>query len=537
MTDASPNDKPQDGFNRKEIFYLALLLFFIIVVIAIIAINRVFFKDSSTPTPNVSFPNAASLPNAASAKAKPTEAIGDKITRWIKSAATAITSVLQSAHFGLFAFVCVYLAILGFIIFYFLKSPSLTPSIDENSGLFKAGLIFAFIILSLTLQNITSAAKSAPPKSRLNSAVYSGIKDTGKTFFYIFLPILAIGILAVIYSVVMTKDDNNSTMRMALIALMAMGGLYSVYVLISKTYFVNNMRNSVPILGLLFNIIFLIPCTLFGFLNKFAHDTQNISAQLKPIIIAEIVLIFAFFAIPAIMNWTLNHEAVVLLEDPIYLDAEKTVGDKKDLYGAMSGGQPTVYVPPTDEQILRDNMVTTNGDKRELDLNNPAERAQFEKLRKTYVPSDIGNAVPRYNYSITAWFNLFSMPPNMMPNKYYNILRKGNDCPKVSYNPVEVNLRIEVPKTGQETNVVYESSSIDFQKWNYLVLNYNSGTLDVFINNKLVVSKTTLIPRMELDSITLGENGGLSGGIRDVKYFYEPISMTAMSNEYIINRG
>jgi hypothetical protein len=75
-----------------------------------------------------------------------------------------------------------------------------------------------------------------------------------------------------------------------------------------------------------------------------------------------------------------------------------------------------------------------------------------------------------------------------------------------------------------EDAVVYETDKFALQKWNNLVINYDGGTLDLFINGKLVVSKPNLVPYMSYSTITVGEEKGVSGGACNIVYFSNPLS-------------
>ena len=76
--------------------------------------------------------------------------------------------------------------------------------------------------------------------------------------------------------------------------------------------------------------------------------------------------------------------------------------------------------------------------------------------------------------------------------------------------------------------------NIPYQKWNNFVFNYSGGTLDIFINGKLVSSNINITPVMYYDKMTAGATNGIYGGIRDIVYYDKVLSrgqIEAMNNE------
>ena len=87
---------------------------------------------------------------------------------------------------------------------------------------------------------------------------------------------------------------------------------------------------------------------------------------------------------------------------------------------------------------------------------------------------------------------------------------------------------------GVSNKIIYKTDKLQLQRWNNIILNYQNGTLDVFINKKLVASKINFAPSYVkgLPSITSGETNGISGGICNVTYYQDPIALTKIELIY-----
>jgi len=148
-----------------------------------------------------------------------------------------------------------------------------------------------------------------------------------------------------------------------------------------------------------------------------------------------------------------------------------------------------------------------------------------------------------YNYAISFWVYIDAVSPNVTSSldKYTSLLNYGGK-PNVLYNASENTLMITLLNTGepaigsvsrlknpQELDasgniIIYKMEKVLLQKWNNIIINYTGGTIDIFYNGKLVKSVNEAVPQMSKDTLTIGANKGISGGICNVTYFNSSIS-------------
>ena len=175
----------------------------------------------------------------------------------------------------------------------------------------------------------------------------------------------------------------------------------------------------------------------------------------------------------------------------------------------------------------RDNMFKTK-----ILLNKPIYLSK-KKVLGSY--ESIGSSVGafNYNYAISAWVFLHNQDPSLRSssNKFTTILDYASK-PKIQFKPSENKLRIIMMNGIDKENVVYETKNVKLQRWNNILINYNGGTLDIFINGKLKSTTQNIVPVMSYDGISVGEDGGLSGGICNVVYFPDPVPLSKIQLYY-----
>jgi hypothetical protein len=142
-----------------------------------------------------------------------------------------------------------------------------------------------------------------------------------------------------------------------------------------------------------------------------------------------------------------------------------------------------------------------------------------------------------YNYGLSSWIFLMAQPPSygVGYSKFTKVLDYAGK-PTIWYNPeintLKITTNVYKKDSASIPKIVYKTTKLPLQKWNNIVINFVGGTLDVFINKKLVASVSNLIPYMSNDAINIGDNPGISGAVANVTYFSRPISQQKIAFFY-----
>jgi hypothetical protein len=140
-----------------------------------------------------------------------------------------------------------------------------------------------------------------------------------------------------------------------------------------------------------------------------------------------------------------------------------------------------------------------------------------------------------YHYGISFWVYINS---NEIHGKQI-IISYGNR-PSLYYNGDTKELTLEINniqnnrENNSKTNVIYKTNSILYQRWNHIVMNYNYGSFDLFINNNLVGSYKNIVPKLYDDDMLLvgSKNNSNLGGVCNMKYYELPIPLNKIEKIY-----
>ena len=301
--------------------------------------------------------------------------------------------------------------------------------------------------------------------------------------------------------------------------------LFVMLSIIYKIFMMSNLNKTAIGRVILYSILY-IPCIFVNIIEMIMHEYKQTTTTMVILFLIEICLVVLYFVYPIIVKKIYTQGGKQLINQPVPLDREYSI-------------------------------------------------ATYQQLND----SDEYN----YNYALSFWFCIDSMPPNTNANysKYTTILSYGNN-PHVSYNPDTNSLLItvsgdsvipisivdlahkledkmtyagdeQIPKIQTTINdvihkvknvpimnehdengkrIIYLKKDIQLQKWNNVILNYNGGTLDIFYNAELVKSAVEVVSYLTYDTLLVGENKGVSGGISNLTYFKSPLDIFKINALY-----
>jgi hypothetical protein len=269
--------------------------------------------------------------------------------------------------------------------------------------------------------------------------------------------------------------------------------IISMLILIYKTIFIklpsNNLNKSKQaFFTLILNLIFYIPCLFSGIfdviMKTLVNEYNSTTTGNVLILLITLGLLLLYIFLPKIQQYVNLQGGKQLIQNPVYVNRLQPL-------------------------------------------------ATYEQLN--------GSNTFDYQYGISFWIFIDSNAPNTNPsyNQYTSLLNYGGK-PNVLYKPNTNSLMITIDQKElkQKSNnkllefddngnrIIYTNKNWLLQKWNNIIINFNGGTLDIFLNGELVKSSIEVIPYMKFDTLTIGSDGGINGGICNVVYFKNPLTIT-----------
>jgi hypothetical protein len=341
------------------------------------------------------------------------------------------------------------------------------------------------------------------------------------------------------------------------------GILSIVYLFLKKTIDKAKNAKGKSFIRLILKVILYLPCLLIDFSEYIKLQFHLTTKPVWILLGIEAGLIGLWFVLPFLLDKILNFNGIKLLKAPINLNKETTIGKFKDptdpansklsideLYSKIANEKAEKALAEKGSGSL-DNAPEKNY--KYCDPNVPKNKIlawfynQFKhgislKVEFSKHPQYTDSKADRfsYQYALSGWFYINPQPPNTNRaySKYTNILSYGEKV-KIEYNGKLNSLRVmaATPSSilSESKNIsveVYKTNDIIYQKWNNIVINYSAGDMDVFLNGLLVGNISNSVPYMSFETIIAGAKNGIMGGVCNITYYKEPLSVNNIKTSY-----
>ena len=378
-------------------------------------------------------------------------------------------------------------------------------------------------------------------------------------------------IVSVIYGVVSIDNKVPSIMKIGMF-------LINIFILIGLMSFFVNLKKSSVMDGpptwsnLLMNIITYLPCLFLEFIEMIRSGfnlKESASTKYMLIILAEIILIVLKFVLPIIFNSIINHNAIQLIntvipldtqtdkhfgyiynKDDVTNDPEKYKLDTKLSYNYGISVWFYIHPKPLNGSTTASgklNIISFQDDK---NSNHPQVQMTYSLVDNTIsivINKDIFTIMPNGAADTDAAAQAASEAKVATAQTAYNTAQTAYDNNKTNAN---YSTALEAAKNTLKDakqnalNILYaaKKSYIKWQRWNHVFININNGTMEVFLNNELVITQPNVMPSSYLYTWTVGKgttttdkntsNNIIYGDVTNVVLYKKSLSKDAISIIY-----
>ena len=232
--------------------------------------------------------------------------------------------------------------------------------------------------------------------------------------------------------------------------------------------------------GFIVNLIFYIPCMLLDLMEYLKADLQQAPKAVYVLLIFELILGLLYIYAPKISKYFAksfsNKDGKVVFLEPLRISNESRITSYVDLQKGKIGNDPII--------------------------NN--------------------------KFAISAW--VYILPGHTSDATIFEFT---DYHPRLIYNGATGKFKAFLNQAN------YVELDMPLQKWNHVVFNYAKLNADIFVNGELKgsVERDSINENLSLgDTIVVGQNNGLSGGICNMVYFARPLFKYEIETIYAINK-
>ena len=484
-----------------------------------------------------------------------------------------------------YSFIIAILALIAGLFYYLNDKQNIFKIKNTKYEIFMWLFLLAFSIYTF-LFFVHKRSHQRDNSLKLDSSFLNMFKYVGLLFLIILLPLLAISYLLQLH-----KTDNsffNITqsilgITIIIIVLAIIAKLFSIKPSNTKECSLQDEDRIKYLMCLFKNIIFFIPCLLVILADEINKDIKLTPSSVYLLFFILIILITLLFVLPSFFSYLAkqNKNDVLGGQGPFYLNEKKTLGKYQNLDKNVANN---VAIPKFDlsfnveskplEQKFNNilsifNSSTENSSTENSSTENTSNetvvRNEYNKINTAIADNTRGYDFKLFEndvngqYNIGAKYNNLSKTFNKFPYNYtYSIsfyiyinpqptntsiaYTKDTELfnygfkPVIYYNGKSRKIIIKsrtLHNRADQLDTIYETTNVKHQKWLYFVINYEDNIIDVFIDGKLVGSKKNVTPYFVGDKVTIGEDDGIYGSIKEI-FYYDKIK-TPDSIQFLYN--
>ena len=350
------------------------------------------------------------------------------------------------------------------------------------------------------------------------------------------LPIFVIYVI--LFATDFEKDYPYTAIILTIILTFILIAIGMVFFKITKqklfpTNKINTGHTELTFINLIKYTVLYIPCLITELIDYLKYEYSITTKSSLWTLGITSGLIASYIIIPRIRKYIYNFGSVQILEGPIYINKYTKLGSFENI-----DSDPSDYNYTSDLDIGKYKLKLNYRNDKNTDIINTNIYNDINYEDDEAVIDSSNNVIyyKNYTYCISFWVNINPQPPNTGSayNEYISIFNYGKK-PEVLYKASNNFLLIKMLQGKDGEEIVYKSEDISefkLQKWNHFCINYDKGTLDIFLNNKLIASRPGIVPYTTTDVISCGSAGGIEGGICNIRYYNRILSKSQIYTEY-----
>ena len=385
------------------------------------------------------------------------------------------------------------------------------------------------------------------------SKIESYKNSPGLTMFfqsiYVLVGVFFSGLMLYWFLNVLGTFNQDSTVggdigHVVLNLIILIGALSIIYKIANAGGFLENN----PIFRFIVNIGFYIPCLFVGFIDILNEmftgvDTPGKTSKadlfflILAITIIGLYLLFKFILIPMVTQYYYTQGGKQLINQPLPIneltnistyhdlnDIDTTTNTTADKFSYQYAMSCWIYIdalpPNTNSSYLNLTPILSYG-------GNPAIKYNASTNTLTITVKQEPDPVvdPVVVDPVVVVEPVVVEPVSITPDKIaeWNALQSKKN---VTNSTNTTNATNELDANGDR--IIYKNTDWLLQKWNNIILNYNGGTLDVFINGELLKSAIEVVPYMRYEALVSGTDNGVFGEICNLMYFKKTLDVMSI---------